>query len=56
MFVFFVLLSKRALAVQDNASYFSVIFGRLVVLVKRQFDIFMVSAIQSGTFIHFYCE
>lgn len=44
VFVLFVLLSKKALSFQDSTSYFSVmIFGRLVVLVKRQLDIFMDS-------------
>lgn len=42
VFVLFVLLSKKALSFQDSASFFSVmIFGRLVVLVKRQLDVFM---------------
>uniref|UniRef100_A0A914ZGK6 Exocyst complex component Sec3 PIP2-binding N-terminal domain-containing protein n=1 Tax=Parascaris univalens TaxID=6257 RepID=A0A914ZGK6_PARUN len=42
VFVLFVLLSKKALTLQDSSSYFSVmVFGRLVVLVKRQLDIFM---------------
>lgn len=46
VFVLFVLLSKKALTLQDSSSYFSVmVFGRLVVLVKRQLDIFMVSAL-----------
>lgn len=44
MFVLFVLLSKKALSLQDSSSYFSVmVFGRLVVLVKRQMDAFLVS-------------
>ncbi|VDK45989.1 unnamed protein product [Anisakis simplex] len=44
VFVLFVLLSKKALTLQDASSYFSVmVFGRLVVLVKRQLDIFMDS-------------
>lgn len=38
----FVFLSKKALSLQDASSYFSVmVFGRLVVLVKRQMDAFL---------------
>ncbi|MFH4984443.1 hypothetical protein AB6A40_011152, partial [Gnathostoma spinigerum] len=48
VFVLLVLLSKKALRLQDATSYFSVmIFGRLVVLIKRQFDVFMVSQVHS---------
>lgn len=40
----FVFLSKKALSLQDASSYFSVmVFGRLVVLVKRQMDAYLVS-------------
>ncbi|VDN56326.1 unnamed protein product [Dracunculus medinensis] len=40
--VIFVLLSKKALGLQNSTCFFSVmVFGRFVVLVKRQFDIFM---------------
>lgn len=44
VFVLFVLLSKKALANQDASSYFSVmVFGRLVVLIKRQMDSYLDS-------------
>uniref|UniRef100_A0A8R1XYQ7 Sec3-PIP2_bind domain-containing protein n=1 Tax=Onchocerca volvulus TaxID=6282 RepID=A0A8R1XYQ7_ONCVO len=42
VFVMFVFLSKKALSLQDASSYFSVmVFGRLVVLVKRQMDTYL---------------
>ncbi|PAV56592.1 hypothetical protein WR25_23393 [Diploscapter pachys] len=37
----FVAASRRLIAPSDPSSYFSVTFGSLVVLIKRQFDIFM---------------
>uniref|UniRef100_A0AC35UGF2 Sec3-PIP2_bind domain-containing protein n=1 Tax=Rhabditophanes sp. KR3021 TaxID=114890 RepID=A0AC35UGF2_9BILA len=37
----FVSMSKKIGMYQNTASYFSVIYGRLMVLVKRQFDQFM---------------
>uniref|UniRef100_A0A0N5AIT6 Sec3-PIP2_bind domain-containing protein n=1 Tax=Syphacia muris TaxID=451379 RepID=A0A0N5AIT6_9BILA len=55
VFTLFVFLSKKALSFQDCTSYFSVmIFGRLVVLVKRQLDIFMIAESEYLSEIHFY--
>ncbi|CAD6187358.1 unnamed protein product [Caenorhabditis auriculariae] len=39
----FVIMSKKVLSPLDSSSYFSVTFGSLVVLIKRQFDAFMES-------------
>ena len=41
--ILFVILSKKVLSPTDAGSYFSVTFGTLVVLIKRQFDFYMVS-------------
>ncbi|VDN07869.1 unnamed protein product [Thelazia callipaeda] len=42
IFVMFVFLSRKALSLQDASSYFSVmVFGRLVVLVKRHMDAYL---------------
>uniref|UniRef100_A0AAF5PH64 Sec3-PIP2_bind domain-containing protein n=2 Tax=Wuchereria bancrofti TaxID=6293 RepID=A0AAF5PH64_WUCBA len=42
VFVLFVFLSNKAPSLQDASSYFSVmVFGRLVVLVKRQMDAYL---------------
>uniref|UniRef100_A0A7I4KG83 BMA-SEC-3 n=1 Tax=Brugia malayi TaxID=6279 RepID=A0A7I4KG83_BRUMA len=44
VFVLFVFLSNKAPLLQDASSYFSVmVFGRLVVLVKRQMDAYLDS-------------
>lgn len=52
VFVMFVFLSKKALSLQDASSYFSVmVFGRLVVLVKRQMDTYLVNVLNN--FNHF---
>lgn len=40
--ILFVILSKKILSPTDAGSYFSVTFGTLVVLIKRQFDAYMV--------------
>ncbi|EGT58201.1 hypothetical protein CAEBREN_17274 [Caenorhabditis brenneri] len=37
----FVIMSKQVLLPQDPSSYFSITFGSLVVLIKRQFDAFI---------------
>uniref|UniRef100_A0A8R1DU60 Sec3-PIP2_bind domain-containing protein n=1 Tax=Caenorhabditis japonica TaxID=281687 RepID=A0A8R1DU60_CAEJA len=37
----FVIMSKKVLLPQDPSSYFSITFGSLVVLIKRQFDTFI---------------
>ena len=44
--ILFVILSKKVLSPMDSGSYFSVTFGTLVVLIKRQFDQYMVSIIR----------
>ncbi|CEF67059.1 Exocyst complex component 1 [Strongyloides ratti] len=46
----FVSMSKKISKYQNTNSYFSVIFGRLMVLIKRQFDFFMETEGKS------YCE
>ncbi|VDD94922.1 unnamed protein product [Enterobius vermicularis] len=55
VFTLFVFLSKKALSFQDCTSYFSVmIFGRLVVLVKRQLDSFMDDEARFLSDVRFY--
>ncbi|VDL71679.1 unnamed protein product [Nippostrongylus brasiliensis] len=37
----FIIMSKKVLLPQESGSYYSVTFGTFVVLIKRQFDLFM---------------
>ncbi|ETN84038.1 hypothetical protein NECAME_07065 [Necator americanus] len=39
----FIIMSKKVLLPQESGSYYSVTFGTFVVLIKRQFDLFMES-------------
>ncbi|GMT35969.1 hypothetical protein PFISCL1PPCAC_27266, partial [Pristionchus fissidentatus] len=43
----FVIMSKKVLSSTESGSYYAVTFGSLVVLIKRQFDLYMETEAQS---------